>query len=226
MKKAMVIGGTTAFIAAASVSYLIVSGTVTRWFQGSDVQIVEVQSTEPSTNYDDVAAAQVRTAQHDPKIFASLQRIGYTKQDIDDLDLIIASNAKVQEVCGWEEAGGCLFGDYVSDYSLDIHYQLYVVDDLSDEEFDTFVAHEYLHYVWATEELERDSKLVDALYTLYRTDDWIKERIVAHYTEDKNDISTEIFSYGCTELTSEMLGPYLLAECNRYINTAALARSF
>ncbi len=216
--------GIVLLIFAGLAAYVVSSGTLARWL-GNTVatDTVDVTTTLPSQNYDDLESQNRKEPKHDPKILASLDRIGYTQRDLSNLDLVVASEATVQEVCGWEEAGGCLYGDISeTSYDLEYYYELYVIDTLTDEEFDLFVAHEYLHYVWFTEELERNRELVDALYELYWTDPWIQERIVAHYTQDKNDIATEIFSYGCTELDSETLGSFLSNECNRYINTAAL----
>lgn len=223
-KKITISIGIAVLIIAALVGYAVSSGTLNSWFgKNLNVDVVDVTQTLPSQNYDDFAAQNRREPKHDPQILASLERIGYTQRDLHNLDLVVASEAKVQEVCGWEEAGGCLYGDISeTSYDMEYYYELYVIDTLTTEEFDLFVAHEYLHYIWFTEELERNRDLVDALYDLYWTNAWIQERIVAHYTEDKNDIATEIFSYGCTELDSETLGSFLSTECNRYINTAAL----
>ena len=99
-------------------------------------------------------------------------------------------------------------------------YILYATKGISEQDFYIIVAHEYLHYIWMTENLARDDELVDALFAFYNTNAAIKERIIQHYTDTNFDISTEVFSYGCTEFDSATLGAYLSNYCNKYIDTA------
>lgn len=49
----------------------------------------------------------------------------------------------------------------------------------------------------------------------------MQERVKS-YAEKQTLQPTELFSYYCTEVSDPLLTPYLVSECNKYINRGAL----
>lgn len=95
---------------------------------------------------------------------------------------------------------------------------------LDAEEEKVVVAHEYLHHIWFSE-LEHDQvavrDLTSQLMTLYGQDEWFKTR-VATYSDTNMLIPTELFSFYCTESSDQYLTPYVIEQCNKYINRSTL----
>ncbi len=84
------------------------------------------------------------------------------------------------------------------------------------EEQKTILAHEYLHYVWYRDDLEKDTRLTSELTNFYNNNPDLKERM-AKYTPEMTK-PTEFFSYGCTEWSDGYLTPYIVEKCNKYID--------
>lgn len=80
----------------------------------------------------------------------------------------------------------------------------------------TMLAHEYLHYVWYRDDLEKDTRLTSELTNFYNNSSDLKERM-AKYTPQMTK-PTEFFSYGCTEWSDGYLTPYIVEQCNKYID--------
>lgn len=99
---------------------------------------------------------------------------------------------------------------------------LTVKQGLDVEEEKVVTAHEYLHHIWFSELDEQTQReLTSQLMTLYGQDDWFKTR-VATYSDTNMLIPTELFSFYCTESSDQYLTPYVIEQCNKYINRGAL----
>ena len=220
MKKVLILIGSVLLLAGGFAASFIALDTIR-------TATHQVNSTsEPpkvEASFDDELQASPGVRQ-DPEVLAALQTIGAKQRDLSDLELRYAPYDEIQAACEWEEASGCFTGDY--DDSMAMRYVIYAGGGDDEQDFLRIVAHEYLHYVWQKDALASDSELIDALYQLYRTNPDMRERISPHYTDTSVDISDEIFSYGCTEFSSSLLGEYLSDRCNQYISTSALTPYF
>jgi hypothetical protein len=99
---------------------------------------------------------------------------------------------------------------------------LTVKQGLDVEEEKVVTAHEYLHHIWFSELDEQTQReLTSQLMTLYGQDDWFKTR-VATYSDTNMLIPTELFSFYCTESSDQYLTPYVIEQCNKYINRGTL----
>lgn len=89
-------------------------------------------------------------------------------------------------------------------------------------ELNTVVAHEYLHHIWfKTLDNPTKEKLTSDLITIYGKDATMQERVKSY--SDKQILQpTELFSYYCTEVSDSLLTPYIVSECNKYINRSVL----
>ena len=87
---------------------------------------------------------------------------------------------------------------------------------------DVVVAHEYLHHVWfkALDDPTK-TKLTSDLISIYGKDPVMQDRVKS-YAEKQTLQPTELFSYYCTEASDSLLTPYIVAECNKYINRGVL----
>jgi hypothetical protein len=93
----------------------------------------------------------------------------------------------------------------------------------------TTLAHEYLHYIWASKlsQAERDS-LSANLTQLYSADPGMQERMT-HYRDFKKlvpgteQFSNELHSIYCTESSDGWLDQAVLDECNKWISRGALS---
>lgn len=99
---------------------------------------------------------------------------------------------------------------------------LTVKQGLDTEEEKVVTAHEYLHHIWFSElDEQAQRELTSQLMTLYGQDDWFKTR-VATYSDTNMLIPTELFSFYCTESSDQYLTPYVIEQCNKYINRGTL----
>lgn len=88
------------------------------------------------------------------------------------------------------------------------------------------LAHEYLHHVWFTDELDEDAELTVALAEAYADAEGLGS-LVPHWQSDyvNPDGSiepTELFSYACTGLRPDQMVPVLAERCQQYLNLDAL----
>ena len=219
MKKALLIIGIIVTVGIVGAVYIFAFDGLDQlgWRQNASTEIVKA---DVGTIFDSEELA-IEPVWQDREVLAALQAMGYKNTTLTDLELRVSSDDEVQKACEWVEAGGCLVTDFAAN-EIGEKYILYASKGINEVDFYIIVAHEYLHYIWMSEALDRDDELIDALYAFYNTNDAIKERVTAHYTDTYFDISTELFSYGCTEFDSSTLGSYLSNYCNKYIDTAKI----
>lgn len=140
------------------------------------------------------------------------------KYDLSGLNLIWTTNP-VKD-CGWHLSGGCY-----SHHNKTIKMNRGVRSEV----FNTVLAHEYLHYVWFSENLDSDSRLTSELIALYGRYPEFQQRIDGnhgHYKQSGTLQPTEFFSYGCTEISNAKLGAYISEKCKQYIDTDKLPALF
>jgi len=134
-------------------------------------------------------------------------------------------DVSVKYVANYENGFKNQAGEYASydDSKGNFSYGVMTVKQGLDlEEEKLVVAHEYLHHVW---EAELDPvtlhDLTSQLMTLYGKDGWFKTR-VATYSDTNMLLPTELFAFYCTESSDQYLTPYVIGECNKYINRDTL----
>ncbi len=152
----------------------------------------------------------------DPTIVASLQRVGATDfggietKFVDGYDGNILENQEGQYQAFLDATGNWSYG------------VMTIKSGLSAQELDSIAAHEYLHHVWfKTLDEETKRRLTSDMITIYGKDPMMHKR-VSSYSDKQTLQPTELFSYYCTESSDQYLTDYILAECGKYINRAAL----
>lgn len=156
------------------------------------------------------------TLQSDATINAALSRIGATDTEWVETKFVAEYNdPNFVDKAGEYQA----FVDTAGNFSYGV---LSAKQGTSGSELDSVIAHEYLHHIWfKTIAPDAKIKLTSDLIALYGKDAAMQER-VATYADSQALQPTELFSYYCTEASDSLLTPYVLAECNRYINRSTL----
>lgn len=156
----------------------------------------------------------------------SIIKIG-TKKFKDPYLLAEAKSAGIRESLE-NEPISLYYVDTIQDFSwssglYDIRKKTIMVKKNSNrsDEHITF-AHEYLHYVWFRDELEKDQRLVNELTSFYHRSSSLKIIMSEYPTK----APTEFFSYGCTDWQSQSLTKYILQKCNQYIDRSKLSLFF
>jgi hypothetical protein len=116
-------------------------------------------------------------------------------------------------------------GEYSPEYNGDntfAYATISVLEGQKTEDEKITVAHEYLHHIWEIQlDYKTQQSLTSQLVTLYGDDEYMKQR-VASYSDTDMLIPTELFSFYCTESSDRFLTPYVLKQCNKYINRSTL----
>lgn len=135
-------------------------------------------------------------------------------EELPPLDLTLSSS--IPSDCG-VEAGGC----YVSSKSA-----IFLAEDLTDFRRPELLAHEYLHFVWERDNLERDTELGEALQRAFADDEGLGALVPpwqdSYVRSDGTIEPTELFSYACTGLQPGQLGSTIAEHCERYLNMEEL----
>lgn len=90
----------------------------------------------------------------------------------------------------------------------------------------TTVAHEYLHYMWYKNQLDKDDRLVSDLISSYARTIEFQNLISKYYIDRGILVPTELFSFACTEIQDSHLTPYIVQKCNEYIDRSTLQMKF
>lgn len=143
----------------------------------------------------------------DPTILQTLKSVG--AKDYSTLSMSIHDGT----VCGNDYFEGC-YGNSE------------IIMRKGHESNKTIVAHEYLHYMWFKNQLDKDRQLVSDLISFYSKTPEFQNRIPKHYTDSGGLLPTELFSYACTEIQDSRLTPYIVQKCNEYIDRSTLQMKF
>lgn len=84
------------------------------------------------------------------------------------------------------------------------------------ESQNVILAHEYLHYVWFSGDLDSNQDLVNNLQAFYNRTSSLQTRMEP-YPKDMVK-PTEFFSYGCTEYSRASIGEEIASYCDKYAN--------
>lgn len=154
--------------------------------------------------------------QSDATINASLAKVGATDTQWVETKFVAGYGDKVLDGQTGEYQA---FIDRAGNWSYGI---LTVKQGTTGDALDAIVAHEYLHHIWfkALDD-ETKTKLTSDLISIYGKDSAMQERVKS-YTEKQTLQPTELFSYYCTEASDPLLTPYIVSECNKYINRGVL----
>lgn len=138
-------------------------------------------------------------------------------KDTDNLELIVFTEDKAKAICNWELADGCQGRNSKG------RHQIAIKD--TQIKNSTIIAHEYLHYIWNKHNFDLDKHLTSMLIAFYGRHPAFQYRIDGehnHYVKSGGLQPTEIFSYACTEVSSQILDNYIVQKCNEFINTDKL----
>lgn len=154
--------------------------------------------------------------QSDATINATLVKVGATDTKWVETKFVAGyDNKTLDDQAGEYQA----FIDTAGNWSYGV---LTVKQGTSGAVLDTVVAHEYLHHIWfKTLDDTTKTKLTSDLISIYGRDPVMQERVKS-YAEKQTLQPTELFSYYCTETSDKLLTPYIVSECNKYINRSAL----
>lgn len=152
----------------------------------------------------------------DAIINASLAKIGATDTKWVETKFVAGYDDKVLDGQAGEYQA---FIDTAGNWSYGV---LTVKQGTTGNVLDAVVAHEYLHHVWfkALDDGTK-TKLTSDLISIYGKDPVMQDRVKS-YAEKQTLQPTELFSYYCTEASDALLTPYIVAECNKYINRGVL----
>lgn len=165
----------------------------------------------------DIRQKPTQPVTQDPELLSELQYLEAT-YDYHKLNLIYTDNPAAD--CKWDLADGCYF---------DFQKTIKMKRNNNKTALRTILAHEYLHYAWYENHLDTDSRLVSDLIVLYGRYPEFRQRIAGvdgHYQASGGLLPTELFSYGCTEISDAKLGSYITEKCKQYININKLPALF
>ncbi len=159
----------------------------------------------------------------EPTAKSILESVG-AKVPYDDLSLVWSDD--IQKACGGgnsssTDTAGCYLSDKYSD-GTEINKRITLKTPYDGAQIKTNVAHEFLHYAWYKYNLDAEQELNDNLYKIYQANPPLQQRLDTYTDVSGKKQATELFSYGCTEMSDAELGPYVAAACNRYIDTRTL----
>lgn len=152
----------------------------------------------------------------DATINASLAKVGATDTKWVETKFVAGYDDKVLDGQAGEYQA---FIDTAGNWSYGV---LTVKQGTTGNVLDVVVAHEYLHHVWfkALDDGTK-TKLTSDLISIYGKDPVMQDRVKS-YAERQTLQPTELFSYYCTEASDSLLTPYIVSECNKYINRGVL----
>lgn len=159
-----------------------------------------------------VSPSTVGAVAQDPEILQLLDQIG-AEGDFANLNMRWSDDMLTE--CKWADAGGC----YKSDGTV---HELVMRRDIDRSFMKVAAAHEFLHYMWYKNDLDKDTRLTSYLIDFYGKNPSFQRRITTHYVDSGALKPSEFFSYGCTEVSDARLGTYIAAKCNEYIDTSKL----
>lgn len=144
--------------------------------------------------------------EQDPELAAALAEL--IVEDLPPVSLLLSDDIAAD--CG-VEAGGC----WVPEDST-----IHVTTEWTDFRRTELLAHEYLHHVWDRDALGSDTDLAAALDNAHADEELLGALVPPWqkaYVEDDGSIQpTELFSYACTGLRADQLGP-LAERCGQYL---------
>lgn len=165
----------------------------------------------------DIRQKPAQPVTQDPELLSELQYLE-AAYDYHKLNLIYTDNQAAD--CKWDLADGCYYN---------FQKTIKIKRNNNKTALRTILAHEYLHYVWYENNLDADSRLVSDLIALYGRYPEFRQRIAGldgHYQASGRLLPTELFSYGCTEISNAKLGSYIAEKCRQYININKLPALF
>lgn len=154
-------------------------------------------------------------AEQDAELISILQSIGATG-NYSNLNLSY-HHGDMASVCGSSNTLACYKRDSQGIQSITVSRQP------SNYQLKTILAHEYLHYGWHKNDLDKDSVLTSYLIDFYAKNPDFQNKIPGHYLNSGGLHAGEIFSYACTEMPEARLGGYLASKCNEFIDLPKLA---
>lgn len=99
---------------------------------------------------------------------------------------------------------------------------IHIFRGLSYEEKKTFLAHEYLHYIWFNSAaLQWDNTLEARLMGMYANNWQLRDRLTGYANRGMLNL-TELFSYACTEFSDRYVDKYIIDQCNKWVNRSKL----
>jgi hypothetical protein len=176
----------------------------------------QVSTANAGINVQQTSALLKPHLESDVTINASLAKVGATDTKWVETKFVAGYDDKVLDGQAGEYKA---FIDTVGNWSYGV---LTIKQGTTGNVLDTLVAHEYLHHIWfKTLDSETKTKLTSDLISLYGKDPVMQE-LVKSYAEKQTLQPTELFSYYCTETSDSLLTPYIVSECNKYINRGTL----
>lgn len=151
----------------------------------------------------------------DPKLLKTLQSIG-AKGDYSELALNY-HQGDMAGICGSSNSVACYKKDSQNNQSITVSAQP------GNRQLKTVLAHEYLHYAWHNNNLDDDKVLTSHLINFYAKNSDFQALIPDHYLHNGGLHAGEIFSYACTEMSTDRLDGYISSKCGAFIDLSKLA---
>jgi len=188
----------------------------------------QVQDKQPGKRHNCIHLIHGRQWKIEKQPVSSIVKIG-TKKFQDPQLLAMAPFAGIKHPLSTEPVSLYYVKNYTDHIWAAGQYDNYkkaitVKSDTHLDDQHTTLAHEYLHYVWYRDKLDKDTRLVSELTTFYRSNHDLQFRM-KDYAPDLTK-PTEFFSFGCTEFTNRHLTPYIVDKCNQYIDRSKLRLYF
>ncbi len=180
--------------------------------------IARVQDKQPGlkTHCKTYARGLVTTVIKEPT--PSIVRVG-SKKYKDQALLAMSAKAGILESLD-DEPVSIYYADEYNDYLwADGQYNDYkkaITVKKNSESQNVILAHEYLHYVWFSGDLDSNQDLVNNLQAFYNRTSSLQTRMEP-YPKDMVK-PTEFFSYGCTEYSRASIGEEIASYCDKYAN--------
>lgn len=98
---------------------------------------------------------------------------------------------------------------------------IYIRNGLEGSDLDAILAHEYVHAMYAIDNLANDTTLNTDIKTIYNNTPGMQQISLKDYDDEDRTIE-EVFAYSCTDAKDSWLTKYVLRKCNEYIDRSKI----
>ena len=102
---------------------------------------------------------------------------------------------------------------------------IFIRNGLEGDDLDAILAHEYLHVMYALDNLSSNKALEEGIRSTYVNTPLLSTHSLADYPEDERTFE-EVFAYACTDAQDKWLSEIVLTTCHKYIDRAKVKQLY